>query len=99
MAAAARVAAAAGGNDDAVTNRELLRGSGSGRFTNFYERFMFGSVRWPRGNIRYQGLADQLSTACASGATAIQLGVEAIRRGEAMPRSASARTDRSIRNL
>ena len=78
------LAAAAGSNDDAVTNRELLRGAGSGRFTKVYERFMFGSVA--------DGLAETfgtkgspitLSTACASGATAIQLGVEAIRRGEA----------------
>jgi 3-oxoacyl-[acyl-carrier-protein] synthase II len=77
------LAAAAGGNDDAVTSRQLLRGAGSGRFTDHYERFMFGSVA--------DGLAETfgtkgspitLSTACASGATAIQLGVEAIRRGE-----------------
>src|SRR5436305_1189015 len=67
-----------------ITNRELLRGAGSGRFTKIYERFMFASVA--------DGLAETfgtkgspitLSTACASGVTAIQLGVEAIRRGEA----------------
>jgi 3-oxoacyl-[acyl-carrier-protein] synthase II len=78
------VAAAAGGNDDAVTNRELLRGSGSGRFTNFYERFMFGSVAdGLAATFGTKGSPITLSTACASGATAIQLGVEAIRRGEA----------------
>ena len=50
---------------------------------DFYERFLFGSVaehaRRPFGT---KGSPISLSTACASGATAIQLGVEAIRRGE-----------------
>ena len=41
-----------------------------------------------------QGLPITLSTACASGATAIQLGVEAIRRGEATGRCRSAPTAR-----
>ena len=43
-------------------------------------RVRFGCGIWQ--NIRHQGFADLASTACASGATAIQLGVEAIRRGE-----------------
>jgi len=76
--------AAASGANETVTYDDLLRAAGSGKFTRFYERFLFGSVA--------EALADRFgtkgspvatSTACASGATAIQLGVEAIRRGEA----------------
>ena len=62
---------------------DLLRISGSGKFAEYHHRFMFGSVA---GNIAEmfgtKGSPISLSTACASGATAIQLGVEAIRRGE-----------------
>src|SRR5215475_8353677 len=62
---------------------ELLRASGGGRFTSYHHRFMFGSIA---GNLAEtygtKGSPISLSTACASGATAIQLGVEAIRRGE-----------------
>jgi 3-oxoacyl-[acyl-carrier-protein] synthase II len=72
------------GANDTVTNRDLVRGADTGAFDSFYQRFMFGSVA--------DGLAERfgtkgspisLSTACASGASAIQLGIEAIRRGEA----------------
>jgi 3-oxoacyl-[acyl-carrier-protein] synthase II len=75
---------AASGANDAVSNRDLVRGADTGAFDSFYQRFMFGSVA--------DGLAERfgtkgspisLSTACASGASAIQLGIEAIRRGEA----------------
>jgi 3-oxoacyl-[acyl-carrier-protein] synthase II len=61
-----------------------MRGADTGPFEDFYQRFMFASVA--------DGLAERfgtkgapisLSTACASGASAIQLGIEAIRRGEA----------------
>lgn len=78
-----RALAAAAGANGAVTNRDLLRGADTGDFAGTYKRFLFGSVA--------QGLAERfgtkgspisLSTACASGASAIQLGVEAIRRGE-----------------
>jgi 3-oxoacyl-[acyl-carrier-protein] synthase II len=70
-------------NQDAVGYDELLRASSASRFSPYHERFLFGSVA--------DHLADQfgtkgspisLSTACASGASAIQLGIEAIRRGE-----------------
>jgi len=76
------VAAAAGANDQ-VTYDDLLRAAGGGEFAPYYRRFLFGSV--------CEALADRFgtkgspiatSTACASGGTAIQLGVEAIRRGE-----------------
>ncbi|MCW5701760.1 MAG: beta-ketoacyl-ACP synthase [Bradyrhizobium sp.] len=62
---------------------ELLQASGGGRFADFHHRFLFGSIA---GNLAEtygtKGSPISLSTACASGATAIQLGVEAIRRGE-----------------
>jgi 3-oxoacyl-[acyl-carrier-protein] synthase II len=76
------VAASCGANDT-VTYDDLLRAAGSGSFKSYYRRFLFGSIA--------EALADRFgtkgspvgtSTACASGGTAIQLGVEAIRRGE-----------------
>jgi 3-oxoacyl-[acyl-carrier-protein] synthase II len=79
-----RAIAAASGANDTITNHDLVRGADTGPFERFYARFMFGSVA--------DGLAERfgtkgspisLSTACASGASAIQLGIEAIRRGEA----------------
>jgi len=75
--------AKASGANDTVRYDDLIRAAGCGGFRSFHERFLFGSVG--------EGLAEQfgtqgspisLSTACASGASAIQLGVEAIRRGE-----------------
>jgi 3-oxoacyl-[acyl-carrier-protein] synthase II len=62
---------------------ELLRISGGGKFAPFHRRFMFGSVAASLAEtFGTKGSPISLSTACASGATAIQLGVEAIRRGE-----------------
>ena len=61
----------------------LLQASGGGRFTNLHRRFIFGSVADHLADtFGTKGSPISLSTACASGATAIQLGVEAIRRGE-----------------
>jgi 3-oxoacyl-[acyl-carrier-protein] synthase II len=66
-----------------LTKQALMRGADTGTFGDTYGRFLFGSVA--------DGLAERLgtkgspisvSTACASGASAIQLGIEAIRRGE-----------------
>jgi 3-oxoacyl-[acyl-carrier-protein] synthase II len=63
---------------------DMLRASGGGRFAAYHDRFMFGSVAKKLAeNFGTKGSPISLSTACASGATAIQLGVEAIRRGEA----------------
>src|SRR5437762_9815745 len=63
---------------------DLLRVSGGGRFAEYHRRFMFGSVASHLAEtFGTKGSPISLSTACASGATAIQLGVEAIRRGEA----------------
>src|SRR5437879_9412055 len=62
---------------------DMLRVSGGGRFAAFHHRFMFGSVAGHLAEtFGTKGSPISLSTACASGATAIQLGVEAIRRGE-----------------
>ena len=62
----------------------MLRVSGGGRFASYHHRFMFGSVASHLAEaFGTKGSPISLSTACASGATAIQLGVEAIRRGDA----------------
>src|ERR1700692_1096788 len=64
--------------------RDLLRVSGGGKFAQFHPRFMFGSVGGHLAEtFGTKGSPISLSPACASGATSIQLGVEAIRRGEA----------------
>jgi 3-oxoacyl-[acyl-carrier-protein] synthase II len=78
-----QLARAAGGNA-AIDYDALLRVSGGGRFTDYHHRFMFGSVADHLAEtFGTKGSPISLSTACASGASAIQLGVEAIRRGEA----------------
>jgi 3-oxoacyl-[acyl-carrier-protein] synthase II len=62
----------------------LLRVSAGERFSKYHRRFLFGSVAdYLAEKFGTKGSPISLSTACASGATAIQLGVEAIRRGEA----------------
>jgi 3-oxoacyl-[acyl-carrier-protein] synthase II len=62
----------------------LLRVSGGEQFSKYHRRFLFGSVAdYLAEKFGTKGSPISLSTACASGATAIQLGVEAIRRGEA----------------
>jgi 3-oxoacyl-[acyl-carrier-protein] synthase II len=78
------LAAAAGGNAEAVGYDDLLRAAKTGRFKPYFERFLFGSVAENLA-VRFgtKGSPIATSTACASGGTAIQLGVEAIRRGEA----------------
>ena len=65
------------------TYDDLLRVSGGGKYTRFHRRFLFGSVSDHLAEkFGTKGSPISLSTACASGASAIQLGVEAIRRGE-----------------
>ena len=79
-----RIVAQACGSNDAITNRDLVRGADTGPFDSFYQRFMFGSVADALAErFGTKGSPISLSTACASGASAIQLGIEAIRRGEA----------------
>jgi 3-oxoacyl-[acyl-carrier-protein] synthase II len=66
-----------------VTYDDLLRVSGGGKYLPYHRRFSFGSTAdFLSGKFGTKGSPISLSTACASGATAIQLGVEAIRRGE-----------------
>ncbi|MFL5002602.1 MAG: beta-ketoacyl-ACP synthase [Xanthobacteraceae bacterium] len=70
-------------SNDSITYDDLLRTIASGRFKAFHERCLFGSVaEHVADRFGTKGSPVSLSTACASGATAIQLGVEAIRRGE-----------------
>ena len=75
--------AAASGSNASVDYQGLLRAASSGAFRAVHDRCMFGSVA-ENLSARFgtRGSPISLSTACASGATAIQLGVEAIRRGE-----------------
>jgi 3-oxoacyl-[acyl-carrier-protein] synthase II len=76
------VARAIGGNVE-IDYDTLLRVCGGGRFTRHHRRFLFGSVADHLAEtFGTKGSPISLSTACASGASAIQLGVEAIRRGE-----------------
>jgi len=69
------------GANDKVTYSDILRVSA--QFPEYHPRFLFGSVADALAE-KYgtKGSPISLSTACASGASAIQLGVEAIRRGE-----------------
>ena len=72
------------GSETEINYDAMLRVSGGGRYTAYHRRFLFGSVAdHLAGVFGTKGSPISLSTACASGATAIQLGVEAIRRGEA----------------
>jgi 3-oxoacyl-[acyl-carrier-protein] synthase II len=74
------VAAKSGANDK-VSYDDLLRVCTD--FFGYHERFLIGSVADHLADkFGSKGSPITLSTACASGATAIQLGVEAIRRGE-----------------
>jgi len=76
------VAAAAEASGDCDYD-DLLRVAASGRFKPYHARFLLDSVADGLSErFGTKGAPISLSTACASGATAIQLGVEAIRRGE-----------------
>jgi 3-oxoacyl-[acyl-carrier-protein] synthase II len=71
------------GANDAVGYEDLLRATASGAFRAVHERCLMGSVADHLAErFGTKGSPISLSTACASGASAIQLGVEAIRRGE-----------------
>jgi 3-oxoacyl-[acyl-carrier-protein] synthase II len=76
--------ASASGANDTVDYDDLLRASASGRFRAIHERCLLGSVASHLADrFGTKGSPISVSTACASGASAIQLGVEALRRGEA----------------
>jgi 3-oxoacyl-[acyl-carrier-protein] synthase II len=75
--------AGASGGDDWIDFGDIVCAA-SGRFQAIHERCMFGSVAEHLAErFGTKGSPISVSTACASGASAIQLGVEAIRRGEA----------------
>jgi 3-oxoacyl-[acyl-carrier-protein] synthase II len=71
------------GANERVSYDDLLRAAASGRYRPYHERFVFGSVgEGLAATFGTEGSPISLSTACASGASAIQLGLEAIRRGD-----------------
>ncbi|HKF99345.1 MAG TPA: beta-ketoacyl-ACP synthase [Xanthobacteraceae bacterium] len=75
--------AAAAARTNQLDYQSLLRAASGGGFAAIHERCLFGSVAEHLAeHFGTKGSPISLSTACASGATAIQLGVEAIRRGE-----------------
>jgi 3-oxoacyl-[acyl-carrier-protein] synthase II len=74
---------AASGANETVAYDDLLRAAESGRFRQVHERcLMFSVADHLAERFGTRGSPISLSTACASGASAIQLGVEAIRRGD-----------------
>jgi 3-oxoacyl-[acyl-carrier-protein] synthase II len=77
------LAEASGVNGEAVTYKDMLQAAAGGRFKPWHDLFIFGTVADRVADaFGTKGSPISLSTACSSGATAIQLGVEAIRRGE-----------------
>ena len=75
--------AKASGQTGDVTYADLLKAAGTGAFKPWHDLFLFGTVADRLADtFGTKGSPISLSTACSSGATAIQLGVEAIRRGE-----------------
>ena len=78
-----RALAAAAAVNDGLSYTDLTRAAYQGHFEPWFERFLFGSVGEALASrFGTKGSPIATSTACASGGTAIQLGVEAIRRGE-----------------
>jgi 3-oxoacyl-[acyl-carrier-protein] synthase II len=78
-----RALAEASGQNDGVTYPDLLKAAATGKFKAWHDMFLFGTVAdRVAERLGTKGSPISLSTACSSGATAIQLGVEAIRRGE-----------------
>ncbi len=75
--------AGASGANDKIEYGDLVRVASKPEFRSFYEESKYGVV--PDNLAEHfgtQGSPISLTTACASGATAIQLGLEAIQRGE-----------------
>ncbi len=70
-------------NGAPVTNAQLKHAAREGAYQDMHALFLFGQIgEYLASKFGTQGQPISLSTACASGGTAIQLGVEAIRRGE-----------------
>ena len=77
-----RALAKTSGANGSINYDDLLRAGP--KHPDYHTMFMFGSVADRLADkFGTKGSPISLSTACASGASAIQLGVEAIRRGEA----------------
>ncbi|WP_445501196.1 beta-ketoacyl-ACP synthase [Microvirga sp. G4-2] len=75
--------AKASGQTGDITYKDLLKAAATGEFKKWHDLFIFGTVAdRVADKFGTKGSPISLSTACSSGATAIQLGVEAIRRGE-----------------
>ena len=73
----------AGGGNEAVSYDTLLAAAAAHTHRAYHEMFLFGTVADRiADHFGTKGSPISLSTACSSGATAIQMGVEAIRRGE-----------------
>ncbi len=75
--------ARASGKASDITYTDILKGAAARDFSAMQTRFLFGSVGDELSDrFGTEGAPISISTACATGATAIQLAVEAIRRGE-----------------
>ena len=78
-----RIEMATASNSETIGYDELIRIATTERFKPYYERFLYrGTTERLAERLGTKGSPIALSTACASGASAIQLGVEAIQRGE-----------------
>ena len=74
-------AGTAGG--DATGYDRLMKNVVAGDFADYYSLYQFGSIAEHLADkFGTRGLPISLTTACASGATSVQLGVETIRRGD-----------------
>lgn len=61
----------------------MVKNAAAGNFSDYYTHYQFASIAEHLADeFGTKGMPVSLTTACASGATAVQLGVEAIRRGE-----------------
>jgi len=68
---------------DSKGYERLIKNVTAGNFSEYYRMYQFGSVAGHLADeFGPRGLPISLTTACASGATSVQLGVEAIRRGD-----------------
>jgi 3-oxoacyl-[acyl-carrier-protein] synthase II len=68
---------------DATGYDRLMKNVVAGDFADYYSLYQFGSIAEHLADeFGTRGLPISLTTACASGATSVQLGVEAIRRGD-----------------
>ena len=68
---------------DATGYDRLMKNVVAGDFADYYSLYQFGSIAEHLADkFGTRGLPISLTTACASGATSVQLGVETIRRGD-----------------